>query len=215
MATRTPAKTAAKKAATPKKPTTAPRTVPDGALNPKQRRFVVEYLKDNNATQAYVRAYGASPKSAETAGPRLLGDVRVKAEIVRLQDQALARVQIDTGISLERTLKEIARIAYFDPRRMFGQDGRPLPIAELDDDTAAVIAGLDVLEEWDGAGQDRVLRGYVKKWKLADKKGALDMLMKHLGGYKEDNKQRTDPLAEMLEGMRRSTMPVNPTPTDE
>ena len=105
MATRTP--TTSTKAAP--KPASPP-TVPTGALNPKQRRFVVEYLKDHNATQAYVRAYGASPKSAETAGPRLLGDVRVKAEIVRLQDQALARVQIDTGITLERTLKEIARI---------------------------------------------------------------------------------------------------------
>lgn len=177
-------------------------------LNPRQRAFVVEYLRDKNATQAYMRAYGVDFDSANRAGPRLLVHVGVRAEIVRLEQEALRKIQQDTGITLERTLKEIARIGYFDPRRMFGPDGRPLAITELDDDTAAVVAGLDVLEEYEGQGQDRVLVGYVKKWKLADKKGALDMLMKHLGGYKEDNSQKTDPLVDLLAGLSRSALPI-------
>lgn len=101
----------------------------------------------------------------------------------------LAKVTEEAGISLEKTLREIAKVAYFDVRKLFGHDGRPLNIIDLDDDTAAVVANLDVLEEWAGTGDDRRLVGYVKKWRLADKLGALEKLMKHLGGYKADNDQ--------------------------
>lgn len=56
-----------------------------------------------------------------------------------------------------------------------------------------MIAGLDGLEEFDDIGMDRVFVGYVKKWELAGKRGFLDMLMKHLGGYRGDNKQASAP----------------------
>lgn len=184
-------------------------------LTPGKRAFVAEYLKDKIATAAYKRAgYKGEGHSAEAAASRLLRDVEVRAEIDRLQAEALAQVQQDTGITLKRTLEEIARLAFFDPRKLFDPKGNPLALTDLDDETAAVIAGLDVLEEFDGTGKDKVFVGYIKKWKLADKKGALDMLMKHLGGYREDNKQVADSLAQLLGEMRRSTLPVNPNPGD-
>lgn len=174
-------------------------------LTDQQRLFVTEYLKDNNATQAAVRA-GYAPETARQQGSRLLTNVVIRAAVNSHQNEVLAKVQEETGITLQRTLREIARIAYFDPRRMFTKNGNPLDIIDLDDDTAAVIAGLDVLEEFDGTGRDRVKTGEVKKWKLADKKGALDMLMKHLGGYKVDNEQTgtatAGALAEFLSGLR-------------
>lgn len=112
----------------------------------------------------------------------------------------MQKVQTDAGITLERTLREIARIAYFDPRRMFDATGHPLALHQLEDDTAAVIAGLDVFEEWVGAGDSRTLVGHVKKWKLADKGAALDKLMKHLDGYNAENKGKAQPLADALAG---------------
>lgn len=173
----------------------------NGDFPPKVRAFIVEYLKDKNATQAYVRAYGCSLATADTNGSRLLGNARVRAEVSRLEAEQLASVQHSTGITLERTLREVARLAFFDPRRMFDAGGNPLPLHQLDDDTAAVIAGLDVLEEWEGTGDNRVFVGFIKKWKLSDKKGALDMLMKHLGGYKADNEQGGKAAAEALKGL--------------
>ena len=66
---------------------------PAASLSPKQRRFVAEYLKDCNATQAAIRA-GYSKKTAHSAGPRLLGNVGVALEIEKGQakhlDQAIA-----------------------------------------------------------------------------------------------------------------------------
>lgn len=184
----------------PKKAT--PEAAPDAGvsinLNPRQRRFVVEYLKDKNAAAAYRRVYGASVPVSETAGPRLFRNDRVRSEIVRLESVALAQVQRETGITLERTLREVARLAFFDPRKLFTPEGKPLHITELDDDTASAVAGLDVLEQFEGYGEDRRAVGEIKKWKIADKKGALDMLMKHLGAYIEDNKQKQAGLPEQV-----------------
>ena len=49
-----------------------------GGLTPKQKRFVDEYLVDGNATQAAIRA-GYSPKTAYSAGERLLRNVEISS----------------------------------------------------------------------------------------------------------------------------------------
>jgi phage terminase small subunit len=49
-------------------------------LIPKQRKFVVEYLVDRNASQAAIRA-GYSKKNADVVGSRLLGNVGIKREV--------------------------------------------------------------------------------------------------------------------------------------
>lgn len=155
-------------------------------LNARQRLFVAEYLRDKNATQAAIRA-GYSEATARVIGPENLRKPAIRLAIDAAIEAELAKVQQETGVSLERTLREIGRIAYFDPRKMFGPDSAPKAITELDDDTAAVIAGLEVSEESTGYGEDRRVIGTVKKWKLADKGGALDKLMKHFGAYAKDN----------------------------
>lgn len=163
----------------------------DGLL-PKQARFVAEYLISGNATQAAMAA-GYSPKTAYKIGaenlkkPQIASILEVKqSEIAARQDERLAAMEL----TRERVQREIARIAYFDPRRMFRPDGTPLEVTELDDDTAAAIVGLDVLEEWEGTGENRVLRGYVKKYKIANKNAALDQASKILGLYEKDNEQQ-------------------------
>jgi phage terminase small subunit len=200
-------KSESRKASKPPAKTSQPKAAPrgklgvsknDDGLTLQQRKFVIEYAKDNNATQAALRA-GYARQTARQQGSRLLTQVVIKAAIVDMQREVIAKVQADTGITIERTLREIARLAFFDPRKLFDAKGEPLPLTELDDDTAAAIAGLDVLEEYEGAGKDRVFVGYVKKWKLADKNSGLDKLMKHLGGYREDNAQQATPLAEALQ----------------
>lgn len=145
-------------------------------ITPKKRRFVDEYLVDLNATQAAIRA-GYSAKTAHSQGPRLLDDVGVKELIA----DAMAKRSESTKITAERVLQELGRVAFFDPRRLLNADGSPRPISELDDDTAAVLAGMDIQEEYEGSGEDRRFIGYTKKFKLADKVGALNLAMRHLG----------------------------------
>lgn len=150
------------------------------ALTPKQKLFINEYLIDFNATQAAIRA-GYSEKTAEVIGFENLRKPKITEEIEkRIKDR-----EKRTEITQDRVLNEIAKLAFFDPRKLFHSDGRPKEITELDDETAACIAGLDVLEQYEGSGDNRVFIGYVKKYKLADKKGSLELLGRHLGMWRD------------------------------
>jgi phage terminase small subunit len=167
------------------------------SLNPRQRLFVVEYLKDKNATQAAIRA-GYSEATARQMGSENLSKPYIAAEIDRHEAELLAKVQADTGITLARTLEFIAKSAYHDPRKFYDAKGNLKPIPELDDDTAFALAGFEVTEIG-GRGKDAVL-AHVSKVKLSERKGYLDMLMKHLGGYKADNAQQGDAMGTALRG---------------
>lgn len=144
-------------------------------INARQARFVTEYLIDLNATKAAVRA-GYSEKSAEKIGSRLLGNPGVSAALSEKQGQRLKR----RDITAERVLDEIAKIAFLDPRKLFTSDGSLVPIHELDDDTAASVAGLEVNELSEGEGDQKHAFGLQKKVKIADKLRGLEMLGKHL-----------------------------------
>ncbi len=148
-----------------------------GKLTPKQERFVQLYLIEPNATKAYQIAYGVSEQQANKSGPRLLVNVGIAQEIKERQEKRAAKMDL----TAEKVLKELSKIAFFDPRKLFDEEGRPKPIHELDDDTVGAIAGLDVLEEYNGTGKDREFVGYVKKYKVSDKNSALQAAMKHLG----------------------------------
>lgn len=145
-------------------------------MNPKRAAFVQQYLIDKNATQAAIRA-GYSAKTASSAGERLLRNVEVCAAIERELSDLAGRL----GITAERVLLERSRLAFFDVRKLFQDDGGPKPINELDDDTAAAIAGLEVVEIWEGSGEDRHFVGYLKKYKLASKDPSLAALEKYFG----------------------------------
>lgn len=73
----------------------------------KQKRFVQEYLKDANGTQAAIRA-GYSEKTANEQAARLLAKASVKAYLKKLQRAREKRVEI----SVDKVLQGFASIAY-------------------------------------------------------------------------------------------------------
>ena len=170
------------------------------ALNQRQALFVAEYIKDRNAGAAAIRA-GYSERTSRTIGPRLLQNVAVRAEV----DRKLAKIANRLEISAERVLQERARLAFFDVRKLLDATGKPKAIQDLDDDTAAALAGMDVIEQFEGSGQDRQFVGYLKKYKLTDKGANLERLMKHLGLYERDNEQKTDPLTALLHTIAKTS----------
>lgn len=144
-------------------------------LTDKQSLFVAEYLVDRNATQAAIRA-GYSPKTAEFQASRLLSNVKIRAAV----DQGLMSVAERVGITAERVLRERGRLAFFDPRKLFDASGNPLPIQDLDEETAAAIVGVEVVEMKGGEAIPGVL-SYVRKYRLAGKDNSLAALEKYLG----------------------------------
>jgi phage terminase small subunit len=81
-------------------------------------------------------------------------------------------------------LEEVRRLSFSDPRKLFRKDGTPIPITELDDDTAAMISAIEVDAD-----------GRLTRIRLWDKNAALEKAMKHLGLYNRDNIRRSENLS--------------------
>jgi phage terminase small subunit len=124
-------------------------------------------------------------------------DVRVQSIIA----EAAQKLAEKSGLSVERTLKEIARVAYSDPRKLYDKDGNLIPIHQLDDDTAATVASVKVVEMAGGAqvgGAEGVkhVAMHTKEIKHWDKNAALEKAMKFHGLYEKDNRQKPPPLTQ-------------------
>jgi phage terminase small subunit len=166
-----------------------------------QRRqlFCESYITNGgNATQAAITA-GFSAKTAGSQGQRLLKNVDVARYIADRSAEVLRIASENTGLTVERTLREVARLAFFDPRDLFDEGGNLKPIHEMDDDTSAAIAGFEVVEICAASSDDGDMEpqshggalmrrrggvvGHVKKIKHCDKNSALEKAMKHLKLY--------------------------------
>lgn len=134
------------------------------SLNPKQQRFVAEYLRDSNATQAAIRA-GYTAKNADVVGPRLLGKVGIR--------EAIAAANKKAGITPELVLGELLRIARVDVRDAFEDDGRLKKLSEMSEDTRRAISGIDIEDA-------TTKRGAIHKLRFWDKPRALELLGKNL-----------------------------------
>lgn len=144
-----------------------------------QQRFCEELMVDGHQTNAAIRA-GSPPAGAAVWATRALKKANVQNYIAELR----AKLSAATGVSLERTLQEIAKVAYIDPSLMYNKEtGELLPLHQMPPHVRAAVAGIDTIELPGGVGN-------IKKVKLTDKAKALDMLMKHHGGYEMDNKQK-------------------------
>jgi phage terminase small subunit len=103
-------------------------------LSNKRLVFIAEYMIDFNATQAAIRA-GYSSKAADRMGPSLIGIPCIKEEI----NKRIARRGVSAEATVQRVVMELARIAFFDKRKLYRDDGSLKQPHEWDDDTAAVV----------------------------------------------------------------------------
>ena len=143
-------------------------------LTAKQKRFVEEYLIDLNATQAAIRA-GYSPKTANEQGNRLLTNVSVRTRV----DQAMAERSKRTGISQDRVIMELARLAFVNPLNVINADDGSVRRDASEDDLACIQSvKVKTMDGEKGSSEEREV-------KLNDKIKALELLGKHLGMFKD------------------------------
>jgi phage terminase small subunit len=108
-----------------------------------------------------------------------------KRTAIKERIQALVSERLEVaGVTADRTKHELARIAYFDIRRLFDESGNLKPIHMLDDDTAAGVAQITVEVKRDprrrgSAEDDEPIETTVVKIKAAPKMEALNLLSKH------------------------------------
>ena len=173
------------------------------ALNERERRFIEAFMGEaaGNATEA-AKIAGYSHKTARQIGSRLLSKVDIQEAISNRQ---VVRER-DSDVSAAQVIREMARIGFSDIRKLFREDGGLKAFKDLDDETAAALAGVDVVEMAGGAkigGPEGVqhVAMFTKKVKLWDKNSALEKIAKHLGMFVERHEHSASAsLADLLLG---------------
>jgi phage terminase small subunit len=139
-------------------------------LNPRQGRFVAEYLKDGNGTGAAIRA-GYANSSAAVHAHRLLQNEWVLEEIRAHQE----RVQERNEALVDKTLREFQAIAFYDPGALFDRRGNLLPPDKLPKGAYRGIERLRIEDTVKGGRKVRTV-----EIQVADRIAALNALAKRL-----------------------------------
>ena len=159
-------------------------------LTDKQRLFCLYYSKTFNATRSYQKAYGVDYLSACASGPRLLDNVRVREEIIRLKEQRYSQALLKP----EDIFQKYLEIAYADITDFTSFGKKDIEYVDKNgNEHTATISYVDVNEssEVDGTLITEVSQGKDGiKVKLADKMKALQWLTDHMNMATEEQKTR-------------------------
>jgi len=145
-------------------------------LTPKELLFCNAYLLNFNGSKAAIKA-GYSKKTAAEAAYENLRKPHISKYIKERTEELLTQA----GINQLTVMKELARIALFNPKKAYNKDGSLKSIPEMDNSTAAVIASFeaDVIDVT--TGDETRTTTITKKVKFVSKEAALNSLMKYLG----------------------------------
>ena len=146
----------------------------------REAKFLDAYiLNGENGTRAYMEAWETDVYgTAATEAYRLLK----KPHIRKALDERRAAISERFQLTTDRVIREIARMAYFNPKRMLDGDGKMLPLHRIDEDTAAALQTIEITETEIVDGREVVRHFKVKPF---NKASALDQANRILRLYEQ------------------------------
>ena len=146
----------------------------------KHEAFCLEYLKDFNATAAYIRT-GYRAKDADVAGPALLGKIGIKKRISELCSEVLGAAKEDLKV---RILREYESLGFSRVSDFLDDNFQIDP-----DSIRGISAGAvkEVIVQTQISGGREKIETRTHKIKLHDKLPALAQLAKYTELIKEDS----------------------------
>ena len=158
-------------------------------LTEQQLRFAHEYAADPNATQAYMRAFGAvAYNTAKTEGCKLLTNPNVQLEVAAARKEHQRKCRV----SAVRTLQGLSAIAHLDPSDLFDADPNngnlptPKPWNKVPAAARRAVQGIKIKRRKLKSESGELYEVEEIEYKLCDKMQAFDKLCKHLGITKDD-----------------------------
>lgn len=155
-------------------------------MTPKREVFATGLASGLSQSAAYRVAFPRSMNWQDATVWRRASEMAAEGEVRGRVAELAAATAAASEVKLQDIAAELARISFFDVRKLVRNDGTPLGLHELDEDTARAIVGIDVVS----VGNADVGVGQVLKFKLADKGANLERLAKLLGYFERDNKQK-------------------------
>lgn len=156
--------------------------------NAKHEAVLQAFIADGQRIgfKAYLVVYPKSSEAAaQTGWSRLLRNAQFAARLKQLDAGVTEKVVEETAITIERTVNELAKIAFANAKDYVRIDafGDPaVDLSDLTDDQFAAVGEVTVEDFKDGRGDDaRDVRRV--KMKLHNKLGALTTILQHLGGF--------------------------------
>ena len=137
----------------------------------RERKYIAARARGMTQAEAAIAA-GFKGKDARQAGHFIEKRPRVRARLAKIEADALSAV----GVNRAQIVRELARIAMLDPRKILDEFGNVRDFSDLDGDTASALAGMDVEELFEGSGEERRQTGMVRKVKFWNKVEALKEL---------------------------------------
>lgn len=144
-------------------------------ITPKQAKFIEVYA----ATLDTVRSAKEAGYTSTREARRLLK----KKHVLDAINTQMKSKGINIEPTIPRILQELMRIAFFDPKDLYYDDGTPKALTEISEDARRCIVGIEFALE--GKGEDAVT---IKKYKIADKHKALENLGRHLAMFTDKMK---------------------------
>lgn len=156
------------------------RVIQNTDLTDKQQLFCVYYIRCFNATKAYQKAYGCGYTTAVTNGPALLGNTRIKDEILRLKQERLNREFLSESDIFQKYMD----IAFADVTDFmeFGNEDVDV-ILDTGEQKTITVSHVNIKNDADVDGTiiSEVSKGKDGvKVKLADRMKALQWLSDHM-----------------------------------
>lgn len=146
-------------------------------LNEQRILFAHKYVENGfNATQAAKDA-GYSAKTAYVLGSKLLDDPETWAYIQGLTEDLLR----ESHLSASDLLRLISTRATMDASDLFEKDGSLKLINDIPEDVRRSIQSMEVVELFEGSGDQKHAVGLLKKVKLTDRDKNTEMLAKYHG----------------------------------
>ena len=136
-------------------------------LEEQQQLFVLEYMKDLNATQAAIRAKYSADTAAQQ-GSRLLRNVKVQQAIIELKAERNKELKVDAKYVLNRLLD----IDQLDVLDILDPSGCIKPVDEWPKSWRQNISSFEI------AGDEN--QGQVVKLKFPDKVKNLELIGRHV-----------------------------------
>lgn len=145
------------------------------SLGQRHEAFLLHYVaRPHNAGAAYIAA-GFAAGGARQSAHRLLQDPLIKARLKQLIEEKHKALHMDVDEILART----AMLARIDAAALYDEKGNLRPIHELEEQHSVAIAGIEVQEITQGAGDKAKVVGAIKKVRLRDPMPALRLLAEH------------------------------------
>ena len=143
---------------------------PAKPLTAREEEFCREIVRGAKLYEAFRASHNTEKMKGKTVyekASRLMATGKIQTRIEEIRAPALRKVQYDYA----RWLEEVQRCAFFDVRNLFDNEGNPIGMHTLNEETAPAVAGFEIAE------------GSTKKIRLTDKLKALELFGKATGYY--------------------------------